>query len=467
MLAGPGGTGTAVKGDASMVQQIPDAPARTIYTDFVEYAEHDARPSEDPAGGTLYALDANILLNLYKFTPDAAREVLRALRTMRDVLFIPHQALNEFWPLRDGVRSGPHHREAAGKLRAAKADILRIVRTWQKRTGLDADGTRESRAQEISEHLAIASGALEMLESSIEAVREESADSGEWLLDELDEIFAGRIGEKPSDSERSSSLREFEKRVAQGLPPGLRDVEIRKGEVAKASGDYFIWTQCVGEAQRVSTSRGAHVDLTLVTEDHKDDWVRSSEDDHLLAHRALVKEYHEATGGSFRIMSFEDLLDTASQYFGAQVSSESRAQVVAQKTHPTSWWSQEYALNYVAELWNYGNFPQLKTLFAAWHLDQEQEPPLLLTEAAALIGRPDLRGFGKAYSGALARMDVAGAEFLEPMLKREYDANQADWVYMIQGGAGQFLGNVIEEDEDFSQLLTEAKVKLATIRGAE
>ena len=450
-----------------MVEQIRDTSARTIYTDFVEYAGYDANPSEDPVSGTLYALDANILLNLYKFTPEAAREVLRALRTMRDVLFIPHQALNEFWPLRDGVRSGPHHSEAAGKLRTAKSDILRTVRTWQKRTGLDAEGTRETGAQEVSKHLVAVCSALEEIESTIESVREKSADSGEWLLHELDAIFAGRIGESPSDSERSALLSEFDKRVSDGTPPGLRDVEIRKGKVAKASGDYFIWVQCLHEAQKISTSRDAPIDLTLVTEDHKDDWVRSNKDDHLLAHRALVKEYSNAVGGCFRIMSFEDLLDTASQFFGAQVSSESRAQVVAQKVQSASMWSRDHALDYIVELWNYGNFPQLETLFVAMHLDQERESPLLLTEAAELVGRPDLRGFGRAYSGALARMDVAGVEYLEPMLKRVYDPGQADWVYEVQGGAGRFLSEIIEDDEGFSNLLTEARVKLSSIRGAK
>ncbi|MGO2718786.1 MAG: PIN-like domain-containing protein [Brachybacterium tyrofermentans] len=448
-------------------QQAQGSSARTIFTDFVEYAEHDALPADDPVRGTLYALDANILLNLYKFTPDAARDVLKALREMREVLFIPHQALNEFWPLRAGVRSGPHHSEASGKVRAAKADILRIVRTWQKRTGLNAEGAREGGAQDISDHLAAVSEVLEKIESTIDAVREESADNGEWLLDTIDEIFAGRIGPKPSDAERTDALREFDKRVERGTPPGLRDVEIRKGKTEKASGDYFIWMQCVREAESISNSRGAPLDLTLVTEDHKDDWVRSGTDDHLLAHRALVKEYYEATGGTFRIMSFEELLDTASQFFGAQVSSESRAQVAAQKTYPAVAWTPDYAYDYLTELWNYGNLPQLKVLFVAWHLAQELGPPLLLTEAAALVDRVDLRGFGKAFSGALARMDVAGVEDLEVMLKRVDGLERSEAVYEIQGGAEHCLGEIIEEDSDFSQLLAEGVAGIKKIRVAQ
>ena len=280
-------------------------------------------------------------------------------------------------------------------------------------------------------------------------------------------IFAGRIGPKPSDAERTDALREFDKRVERGTPPGLRDVEIRKGKTEKASGDYFIWMQCVREAESISNSRGAPLDLTLVTEDHKDDWVRSGTDDHLLAHRALVKEYYEATGGTFRIMSFEELLDTASQFFGAQVSSESRAQVAAQKTYPAVAWTPDYAYDYLTELWNYGNLPQLKVLFVAWHLAQELGPPLLLTEAAALVDRVDLRGFGKAFSGALARMDVAGVEDLEVMLKRVDGLERSEAVYEIQGGAEHCLGEIIEEDSDFSQLLAEGVAGIKKIRVAQ
>ena len=448
----------------SMNGRSSESSTRTIYSDFVEYAEQDARPPENPVSGTLYALDANILLNLYKFTPDAAHDVLRALRTMRDVLFVPHQALNEFWPLRDGVRTGPHHNEAVGKLQTANAEITRVVRTWQKRTGLGAEGGEEGEAGAIDDHLDAVDDALEKIAGVIESVREESTDGGEWLLAELDVILVGRIGERPSDQERDATLREFSRRVEKGIPPGLRDVEIRKGKTQKASGDYFIWKQCLEEARAVSESRGSAVDLTLVTEDHKDDWVRASDEPRLLAHRALVKEYHEAVGGTFRIIAFEDLLDTASKFFGAQVSSSSRAQVMAQKTATGQLWTRDYALDYIAELWNYGNQPQLMTLFAAWHLEKMGEPPLLLTETAQLVGRTGLRGFGRAYSGALARMDALGTEFLEPMLKRVFDDDQNDWVYEIQGGAGEVLGDIIAEDSDYVDLLSEAKSRIAMIR---
>jgi len=53
-----------------------------------------------------FAFDANTLLNLYRYTAQTRKDFIRALHTIQDKLFLPHQAAFEFHSNRLGVIEG-------------------------------------------------------------------------------------------------------------------------------------------------------------------------------------------------------------------------------------------------------------------------------------------------------------------------------------------------------------------------
>lgn len=306
----------------------------TIYSEFLEYANLDDTEPYDAKSLTIYAIDTNVLVDLFKFTRQTAEELLDALETMSDVLFVPHQALAEFWPLVEDGLKGNHHREALGKLQSHGESISQEIDRWLKGTGLSperaSDHDEESQAEPadtlstILEARKAVSKAVQNLKEIIEEVQNESQDN-RWILERLENILKGRIGKGPSDEECKALQRAFEERVSMGIPPGILDAKHKNP--TKAGGDFFIWRQCIEESKRRQAADGKHFDLTLVTSDLKEDWTRSK--DPVLARRTLVKEYAEEAGGMFRIRTFQQLIQIAEEHFGANVTASSRAQLDA------------------------------------------------------------------------------------------------------------------------------------------
>ncbi|MFB7363267.1 PIN-like domain-containing protein, partial [Streptomyces hydrogenans] len=61
------------------------------------------RPLSDYEKGVkeyLVTLDTNVLLNLYRFTPQARNELLSVLRTLQDRLWVSHQVTKEYYSRR-------------------------------------------------------------------------------------------------------------------------------------------------------------------------------------------------------------------------------------------------------------------------------------------------------------------------------------------------------------------------------
>src|SRR5215204_1038823 len=54
------------------------------------------------------ALDANVLLGLYRFRTETARDLLKLLNRLGDRLVVPHQAVREFWRRRQRVTDSPN-----------------------------------------------------------------------------------------------------------------------------------------------------------------------------------------------------------------------------------------------------------------------------------------------------------------------------------------------------------------------
>jgi hypothetical protein len=93
--------------------------------DFVGYriaspAEIDAVLCE-----AVVAIDANVLLDLYRFQPRTSRDLIKTLRSLGDRLVVPHQAFLEFWRQRQHSEDGP------GGARRDRADGVAWPRVFE------------------------------------------------------------------------------------------------------------------------------------------------------------------------------------------------------------------------------------------------------------------------------------------------------------------------------------------------
>lgn len=454
-------------GDGNLMSNLHDGTKdRSIYSDFVEYQNLDVVDAAEPVEGTIYAIDTNVLLNLYKYSRQTAEDVIGALTNMSSVLFVPHQTLQEFWSRLEEVRKGDHHREAAGKVESASSEVKRTVATWLTRTGLTSatDGV----ASTIESALDQLVNAAAQLQDTIDRTRQESEQGGSGIIKALEQILSGRVGLAPDSETRKRLLEDFRRRVADGIPPGTRDAELKNGKTDKAAGDFLIWQQCIDEARRRKESEGRTFDLTLITNDLKDDWIRGRDASRPLAHRLLLREYADHVGGVFRIATFGNLLDTAANHFGATVSEEARAQVEEVTRSTAIGWTTTSAAEYLNVLLTSNYDDQLDVLLASYCVARDEVPSLTVGEARQISGRDNMQSFSKPYRTVLTAesfVAVDEAETTLPMLSREFDDELNDYVYNLQGDPLTALGEAIARNPVFEARLFDISQRIDAVRG--
>jgi hypothetical protein len=249
-------------------------------------------------------LDANALLDTYKFTGTARREFLDALRALDDRLFIPHQVALEFMRnratvIKAGCAFPSKFREAAKKLHS------------------EVQALKEHRRLQDEE----VSGIKSAIDAAIEDILKRHADlyddgvtldkSVEYdpVFKEIEQITEGKVG--PPFAKRDEMAKVGNQRFKEKIPPGYSDHD---KEAHKALGDYFLWEQTIIKASE------RQLPVLIVSNENKEDWVRK-EDRHVRGPRPeMVDELLVRASQPFHLVNVKTFLTYARTYLRAKVS---------------------------------------------------------------------------------------------------------------------------------------------------
>jgi predicted nucleic acid-binding protein len=145
--------------------------------DFVGYKIASSAELDAALREAVVAVDASVLLDLYRFRPQTSRDLIETLRSLGDRLVVPHQALREFWRRRQRAQDSPGSatRVAADALAKSGRSIGDVLATWAKAVGVDDD--------EVSDLIARVDDFLGELKGELEDVtRDASAEGGGDLI---------------------------------------------------------------------------------------------------------------------------------------------------------------------------------------------------------------------------------------------------------------------------------------------
>jgi hypothetical protein len=204
-------------------------------------------------------VDANVLLDLYRYHPETRDALIQSLRAFRGRLWLSHQAASEF--VRNRARAAA---SVSKELSDADGDLNALKLALKKATD-DLRGRRPL-PREIGQRLkSDIEAAIATAEAAIEEVRTRRADGGpsDSVLDEVLCLFDGCVGSVPADAELTELHKEAERRTKERVPPGYEDA---KKDGTKAHGDFLLWHQVLQQAK--STARP----VVLVTSERKEDW---------------------------------------------------------------------------------------------------------------------------------------------------------------------------------------------------
>ena len=263
---------------------------------FPEFYEHDSETLKRIVTTGSVSFDTNVLLDLYRVGRDQREEILTLLRNISDRIWIPYQVGKEYQTRRlDAV---------ADNDRAYDSLVAEVAKTIEKQL----HGVRDQDLRETIKK------AQKKFERDVQNLRSEHTIPFEEIRDEdpirtaLEEIFGdGSVGDRPDATDLAERVREAEKRIKDGIPPGTGDV----GNKSDPSGDALVWLELL--AHKASSDRP----LLFVTNDtEKGDWFTKLRGQTLGPLPALSREmaaaskhpYHQTTLSGFLRLA-NDLLD--------------------------------------------------------------------------------------------------------------------------------------------------------------
>lgn len=422
-----------------------DSAGRGLYDDFRGYRIPTDAELDEALRTATVVVDANVLLSLYRYNETTRDDLLNVLRRLGDRLWVPHQALREFWRNRLSVMSsrGAGREQILTALAKQQRATVDAIQQWAKVTAIAAE-QREALIERVSrlheELVSTVSGHSPGTAGvSVSAQREP-------VLISLEKLLQGRVGPEPELGWWKAAVAEGRSRVERRQPPGYLDAEKSGGDLPEGpAGDYLVWKQAIDEVAR---SGG---DLLLVTGDEKDDWWWRFRSDFIGPRQELVTELAELCGAQLFMMRPTDLLRRAS-VLQAKVRSESvdeaerisRVSASLSRTTSRSGWTEEGVV----------------ALLVA--LDAEgQDQAIVIREAAVRGGRIDretvyelcgfeddrmLRGFTKPTSRITRDLQADGivAPDVEPALIPVYAGVKAaafripsEMVSILAGDSGE------------------------------
>lgn len=249
----------------------------------------------------LFSVDANVLLNLYRYSPSTSKSFLGVLEKLKARLWLPWQAAHEFHRNRLGV-------------------IDKQTRTYEAAS--DSCKKLQSLLENPREHPFIDAGLLTRVTQTVsELISELDAKRNtrrkllvqDPTLDLIASVFRGRVGAEPADELREKRLVAAKLRCEQKIPPGFRDVG-KEGE--RPYGDTLMWLELMDHATQIKKP------LVFVTDDAKSDWWLEMSGQVVGPQPALVHEFAKKTGQEILLYRPDRFAEHASTHLSSAIDQE-------------------------------------------------------------------------------------------------------------------------------------------------
>ncbi len=251
--------------------------------------------------------DTNILLHLLRHSADVRGQLTDVFERKKAALWIPYQVGLEFQRRRLDVQQ--YALDAYDRL---GSDLTKFVNQAK-------DGTDQYRAHPVID-IGRELSALDVFQADFhkriaEAKARQPIDEFNVSFAKVTELFAGKVGAKPTAERIAAIHKEGNDRYAKKIPPGFEDAK-KTAEGGDKFGDLVIWMEMIEKAKADKRP------IIFVTDDGKADWWYIHRGKKIGPHPALVEEFLAATGQEFHIYELLQFLRYAASS-GSDIKEES------------------------------------------------------------------------------------------------------------------------------------------------
>jgi hypothetical protein len=255
----------------------------------------------------LFVFDANVLLDIYRYSDETADSLLKTFEKLENRIWIPYQAALEYHRNINTVIAS----EAKNYADAIKEASVLLTRFSKKRNHPFISQKLYKEIESIFESL---NSELEANKISMEALLTENP-----LKDRLASILSGKIGECFSEQKLTEIYEAGEKRFSTKTPPGYEDAKNKKGD--EKYGDLVVWTEIIEKAKSIDSP------LIFVTGDSKSDWFLEEMGKKTGPRPELIAELKQNKNIPFYIYSTYSYLEYANTFLAVDVGQEALDEV--------------------------------------------------------------------------------------------------------------------------------------------
>lgn len=252
----------------------------------------------------LLVFDANILLNLYRYSDETRDDFFKILEKVKDRIWIPHQSANEFFENRLSV-------------------INQQEKSYEEAT--NALKSIENEFKNSRQHPFITQKLLKKFSSLSKEICEQLNESKEFhnkrvyqddVLGKIESLFNNKVGDEYGKNQLKEIYKEGEIRFLDKVPPGYKDSG-KKDDSSKdvrKFGDLVVWKQILDKS--IEIKKG----IILITDDRKEDWWVRFKGKTISPRPELKKEFQTETKQSFHMYQSDRFLEFATEYLNEEIN---------------------------------------------------------------------------------------------------------------------------------------------------
>ena len=265
-----------------------------------------------------FIFDANVLLNIYRYSSETTEEFLDVLKNVQDRIWLPHQAALEYQRNRFSVIEEQVAKCKELEKLLEKNEIIKFLTDNKRHPFVDT----ELIISEIKK-------TFKNLKVNLETSRNNYPNtiSNDNLRDTITEIFDGQIGDEFSKKDLDNTYKKGKERYADKIPPGFEDKGKDNGENKDKTGnqkygDCVLWSQIIKHAK----SEGKPI--IFVTDDAKKDWWLKNKNNAIISpHPSLIREMRLKSNVDFYMYRTENFMERVKRYLGFDVDLSSLQEI--------------------------------------------------------------------------------------------------------------------------------------------
>lgn len=252
----------------------------------------------------LFVFDANILLNLYRYSNETREDFFKILEKIKDRIWIPHQSASEFFDNRLNVISQQEksYEDATNSLKAIENEF------------------KNSR-----QHPFITQKLLKKFSTLSKEICEQLTESKEFhnnrihqddILVKIEALFDEKVGNEYQKEKLEEIYKEGEIRFLDKIPPGYKDGGKKDATTknVRKYGDLVVWKQILDKSKELKQG------IILITDDRKEDWWVRFKGKTLNPRPELKKEFQDITEQSFHMYQSDRFLEFATKYLNEEIN---------------------------------------------------------------------------------------------------------------------------------------------------